>query len=57
MTGAGRPITPENLAVCHYLLGTLLLNDLVTNADEVDGQVHLALVTGTGRGSYGTASR
>jgi hypothetical protein len=29
------------------LLGTVLLNDLVTTAGEVDGQAHLALVTGT----------
>jgi hypothetical protein len=44
---AGRPITPQELALCHYLFGTVLLNDLVTAAGEVDGQAHLALVTGT----------
>ncbi|GLW28286.1 phosphotransferase [Actinoplanes regularis] len=44
---AGRPIAPEELALCHYLLGTLLLNDLAGSAGDVDAGSHLALVAGT----------
>ncbi|MFJ3788363.1 hypothetical protein [Kitasatospora sp. NPDC090091] len=44
----GRASTPEALALGHYLLGTLLINDLVDRLDRtghVDAAGHLALVT------------
>ncbi|MCG6494298.1 hypothetical protein [Kitasatospora sp. A2-31] len=44
----GRESTPEALALGHYLLGTLLINDLVDRLDRVghvDAAGHLALVT------------
>ncbi|MFD0351596.1 hypothetical protein ACFQ0M_47115 [Kitasatospora aburaviensis] len=44
----GRDSTPEALALGHYLLGTLLINDLVDRLDRtghVDAAGHLALVT------------
>jgi len=43
---AGLPITPEELALCHYLLGALLLHDLVTAEGELNAETHLALVAG-----------
>ncbi|NYI07590.1 hypothetical protein [Allostreptomyces psammosilenae] len=45
----GRDSPPEELALGHYLLGTLLINDLVgqlTGRAEPDADRHLALVTG-----------
>ncbi len=44
----GNRSTPEELALGHYLLGTLLINDLATQLDrtgQVDATAHLALVT------------
>ncbi|MFF1908552.1 hypothetical protein [Kitasatospora sp. NPDC058218] len=44
----GRDSAPEELALGHYLLGTLLINDLALQlgrAGRVDAESHLALVT------------
>ena len=42
---AGSLLAPGDLALCHYLLGTLLLNDVVArlNTDTLDSAAHLAM--------------
>lgn len=45
----GRPSTPAALALGHYLLGTLLVNDLVEQLErdgEVDADRHFGVLTG-----------
>ncbi|MDX6536901.1 MAG: hypothetical protein QOD37_1242 [Gaiellales bacterium] len=45
----GRPSTPAALAMGHYLLGTLLVNDLVEQLardGEVDAERHFGMLTG-----------